>query len=112
MKLVGGQGPTLHIIKSEHDHLFGGCAFEKYPTKHDENKQDDKACLFQLHPNQVMLKNTLHASYKKHAIRCYSDSLSMFGAGVDLRIYETKNGSKSYTTLGNTYELPQGYNKE
>ena len=59
VKLVGGQGPTLHIIKSEHDHLFGGCAFEKYPTKQNENKQDDKAFLFQLHPNQVMLKNTL-----------------------------------------------------
>ena len=89
MKLVGGQGPTLHIIKSEHDHLFGGCAFEKYPTKHGEDKQDDKAFLFQLHPNQVMLKNTLHASYKACAIRCWSDCLSIFGAGYDLRIYET-----------------------
>ena len=69
--------------------MFGGCAFEKYPNKHGENKQDDKAFLFQLHPNQVMLKNTLNASYKDAAIRCYSGSLSMFGYGVDLRIYET-----------------------
>ena len=30
--LVGNQGPTLHVIKSEHDYLFGGCAFEKYPN--------------------------------------------------------------------------------
>ena len=115
VKLVGGQGPTLHIIKSEHDHVFGGCAFEKYPKCQNgnyENKQDDKAFLFQLHPNQVMLKNKLDASYKPYAIRCYSESLSMFGYGVDLRIYETKNGSKSYTNLGHTYELPQGYNKE
>jgi hypothetical protein len=36
----------------------------------------------------------------------------VFGWGVDLRIYETKNGNKSYTALGHTYELPQGYNKE
>jgi hypothetical protein len=64
VKLVGGQGPTLHIIKSEHDYVFGGCAFEKYPTKQYECKQDDKAFLFQLHPNQVMLKNKLHDSYK------------------------------------------------
>jgi hypothetical protein len=112
VKLVGGQGPTLHIIKSEHDHLFGGCAFEKYPSKDREYKQDDKAFLFQLHPNQVMLKNKLDASYKPYAIQCYSDNLSMFGYGVDLRIYETKNGNKSYTALGVTYELPQGYNKE
>ena len=67
VKLVGGQGPTLHIIKSEHDHVFGGCAFEKYPNRQNgsnEDKHDDKAFLFQLHPNQVMLKNTLHANYK------------------------------------------------
>lgn len=25
--LVGYQEPTLHIIKSEHNYLFGGCAF-------------------------------------------------------------------------------------
>ncbi len=43
--------------------MFGGCAFEKYPSKHGEDKQDDKAFLFQLHPNQVMLKNTLNATY-------------------------------------------------
>ena len=115
VRLVGTQGPTLHIIKSEHDHLFGGCAFEKYPNRQndsDEDKEDDKAFLFQLHPNQVMLKNTLDASYKPYAIRCYNDSLSMFGYGTDLRIYGTKNGSKSYTNLGSTYELPQGYNQE
>jgi hypothetical protein len=112
VKLVGNQGPTLHIIKSEYDHLFGGCAFEKYPTNHGYKKQDDKAFLFQLHPNQVMLKNILDASWKGYAIRCYNDSLSAFGCGTDLSIYETKNGSKSFTNLGYTYELPQGYNKE
>ena len=115
VKLVGAQGPTLHIIKSEHDHLFGGCAFEKYPNPQndsDESKQDDKAFLFQLHPNQVMLKNKLDASNKSYAIRCFSNSLSMFGASTDLRIIETKNERKSYTNLGDTYELPQGYNHE
>jgi hypothetical protein len=52
-RLVGNQGPTLHIIKSEHDYLFGGVAFEKYPSSHGEKKEDAKAFLFQLHPNQV-----------------------------------------------------------
>ena len=66
----------LHIIKSEHDHLFGGCAFEKYPNKDNEDKQDDKAFLFQLHPNQIMLKNTIDANYKGFATICRSDSLS------------------------------------
>jgi hypothetical protein len=115
VKLVGNQGPTLHIIKSEHDHIFGGCAFEKYPNRkngNNENKQDDKAFLFQLHPNQVMLKNTLHASNKSYAIRCYSNYLSLFGGGPDLVIFETSNPNKCYSTLGGTYELPQGYNRE
>jgi hypothetical protein len=40
------QGPTLHLIQSEHDYLFGGCAFEKYPAQHGEDKKDDKAFLF------------------------------------------------------------------
>jgi hypothetical protein len=88
VKLVGGQGPTLHIIKSEHDHIFGGCAFEKYPNKHAEYKHDDKAFLFQLHPNQVMLKNTLNASYKKYALLSYNDTLSSFGYGIALDIHE------------------------
>lgn len=57
IRLVGNQGPTLHIIKSEHDHLFGGCAFEKYPNKTSEDKEDSKAFIFQLNPNQVKLKN-------------------------------------------------------
>ncbi len=113
MWLVGGQGPTLHIIKSEHDHVFGGCAFEKYPAKHGEDKQDDKAFLFQLHPNQVMLKNTLHASYKEWAIRYYRDSLSVFGNGPVIEIYEGKNGKKSKSdNPGFTYEMPPGCNKE
>jgi hypothetical protein len=60
-----------------------------------------------------MLKNTLDASYKQYAIRCYNDDLSIFGYGVDLDIYEPKNGKKSCTNYtGNTYELPPGCNKE
>ena len=40
------QGPTLHIIKSEHDNVFGGCAFEKYPSKEKDYIPDDKAFVF------------------------------------------------------------------
>lgn len=49
VRLVGLQGPTLHIIKSEHDNLFGGCAFEKYPNRQNnsnEDKEDSKAFVF------------------------------------------------------------------
>ena len=106
---MGNQGPTLHIVKSEHDYLFGGCAFEKYPNRsHGEDKHDDKAFLFQLHPNQIKLKNKLDGN-KQYAISCYNDSLSMFGASCDMRIYASNSGNKSYTNLGYTYELPQGY---
>jgi hypothetical protein len=59
-----------------------------------------------------MLKNTVHSSYKNYAIWYRNDSLSMFGSGVDLRINELKNGNKSYTNLGYTFELPPGCNQE
>ena len=109
-RLVGNQQPTLHIIKSEHDHIFGGCAFEKYPTK-NVDKRDDKAFLFQTHPNQVRLKNRLDPIYLNAAIRSDSGSLSFFGNGPTLTIYE-KNNSKSYTAnIGRyTFEKPAGCN--
>ncbi len=106
---MGNQGPTLHIVKSEHDYLFGGCAFEKYPSGYNESKHDDKAFLFQLHPNQIKLKNKLDGNYKHQAIRCYNDCLSMFGYGADMRILASNSGNNSYANLGYTYELPQGY---
>ena len=92
-QLVGNQGPTLHIIKSEHDYLFGGCAFEKYPKsqsgKGDYYIPDDKSFLFQLNPNQIKLKHTLNPSYKQYGLFCYKDSLSLFGYGGAFRIYES-----------------------
>ena len=45
-KLVVNQGPTLHIIKSDLDYVFGGCAFEKYPSKEKDYIPDDKAFVF------------------------------------------------------------------
>jgi hypothetical protein len=45
-RLVKDQAPTLHVGKSEHDHIFGGCAFEKYPTRDGTGKIDDKSFLF------------------------------------------------------------------
>ena len=107
-RLVGNQQPTLHIIKSEHDHIFGGCAFEKYPTR-GASKRDDKAFLFQTHPNQVRLKNRLEPNRQNAAIRSYNENLSYFGNGADIKIYE-KNSTESCTNnLGlYTYEKPAG----
>ena len=116
-RLVENQGPTLHIIKSQHDYLFGGCAFEKYPNPQNgknEDKEDAKAFVFQLHPNQVKLKNRQEESSKKYAIRCHSNYLSIFGGnnGTDFYIRENSIKDNSYSSLGYTYELPQGYNRE
>jgi hypothetical protein len=59
----------------------------------------------------VKLNNTLDAKFKDCAIRCYKRSLSLFGYGTDLRIYETSSPFKSYTYLGSTFEIPPGYDK-
>ena len=69
--------------------------------------------MFQLYPNQVMLKNTLNPSYKYGAIQCHSDSLSLFGYNSAFRIYEPKIGKKSYCDFSYVpYELPPGCNQE
>jgi hypothetical protein len=100
-RLVGNQSPTLHVIKSEHDHIFGGCAFEKYPTGDGIGKRDDKSFLFQLHPNQVKLKNNLKDNYiNNNAIRSYNNSLTSFGANSDFMHIKTgESCSKSIANL-------------
>jgi hypothetical protein len=35
-ELVGNKGKTLHIIKSEHDYLFGGYASVSYPKSQND----------------------------------------------------------------------------
>ncbi len=45
-RLVGNQASTLHVVKSEHDHIFRGCALEKYPEGDGTCKLDDKSFLF------------------------------------------------------------------
>ena len=49
---------------------------------------------------------------REYAIRFYSYMLSTFGSGPDFVIYSANDGKKSKCNLGNTYEIPQGYNKE
>ena len=85
-KLVVNQGPTLHMIKSEHDNVFGGCAFEKYPSK--GFKADDKAFVFQLHPNQVQFEIRQNSDSRTCALGYDSNGLSFFGHGADFLIYD------------------------
>jgi hypothetical protein len=82
IRYVGNQGPTLHIIKSEHNYLFGGCAFEKYPYNNGSYKKDAKAFLFQLHPKQEKLKNKNENNFD--AIRCSDQCLSLFGFDMEI----------------------------
>jgi hypothetical protein len=49
-EIVGDKSHTLHVIKSEHNHVFGGVAFEKWPVNENSCKHDDEAFLFRLHP--------------------------------------------------------------
>jgi hypothetical protein len=64
--------------------------------------------VFQLHPNQVKFKNKLDGN-KKYAIRCFSGYLSVFGLASDFCIFDKSIREKSYSHLGSTYELPQGF---
>ena len=86
-EIVDGKGKTVHVIKSEHDHVFGGVAFETWPANGQQDKHDDKAFLFKLHPTLAKLPNKLELKYKLYAIRNLKNSLSAFGGGCDLRIF-------------------------
>ncbi len=89
--LVGEKGPTLHIVKSEHNYLFGGCNFTSYPRRYvhksrtkniyiePNEREDPKAFLFQLLPNQIKLKNKQDSFYKNKAVRIEDNFLSLFG---------------------------------
>ena len=47
-----------------------------------------------------------------NAIYCPPSYGAIFGAGHDLLIYNNANSNqKSYSNLGNTYELPPGYQR-
>ncbi|EFC46993.1 TLDc domain-containing protein [Naegleria gruberi] len=109
-------GPTLVIIKSEHDELFGGFTTQnwKSPTNDYAFGKDNSAFIFKIIPeneNYQFQKFDILKNKQKHAIYLDNNYLSSFGAyGCDICIKDDCNlNSHSFSKFGCNYELPDGF---
>eukprot|EP00347_Sterkiella_histriomuscorum_P018566 403345029 len=99
------QGPTLSLIKSEHEKVFGGFASISWQSDNTFHS-DDKAFVFSL------THKTRHKQYqnKEMAVSHFSDILMLFGNSCDIAITnDCDNNLSSYCNLGMTYQPPEGY---
>ena len=103
----GGKGPTLTLVRSEHDLVFGG--FTSVPwTRNIAYSADPTSFIFSLS------RNTLHYPYRnlECAVRHHSGCLPAFGGGFafnsDSDLFLAENCDKnrlSCCNLGETYSL-------
>ena len=99
------QGPTLTVIKSEHDKVFGG--FTSVPwTSAGASINDPTAFIYSL---------TRMGKYAKQLNENSIDDYSYYGpifgcgsGGCDIRIYDNCNTADNYCTANCTYQLPAG----
>ncbi|CDW83614.1 tldc domain-containing protein [Stylonychia lemnae] len=99
------QGPTLTLVKSEFNKIFGGYASLSWSSK-EKWQQDNQAFLFSMthqtkHP---LVKN------KQQAMLCNSRGYMIVFGGGDLQIFDECDKQKvnNFSTLGMCYELPKG----
>jgi len=97
-----GKGPTVTIIKSDRDQVFGG--YTSMPWKSaGEFGQDSKAFVYSLS------HKTKHSNQKNNGHSVYHDNRfgPVFGSGFDICVVDNSNESgKSYSQGNETYELP------
>ena len=97
-------GSTLHIVKSEHQKVFGGFRSKPYPGNGSWTK-DPKAFIFSL----TNKKKLSLIDSESQNIYSGSESFSHFGSNGanDLVIWlNSKKEMSSYSSLGYTYHLP------
>jgi hypothetical protein len=103
-----GKGPTLTLVQSEHELVFGG--FTNVPwTRNIAYYSDEQAFIMSLS------RGTLHRQKRNKgcAVRHHANCLPTFGGGFgfasdnDILICDGANSVKeSFCNLGETYELP------
>eukprot|EP00347_Sterkiella_histriomuscorum_P009305 403341714 len=105
--LCDNRGPTINFILSEFGQVFGG--FTSLPwTSPDNGKWCSEPSAFVFSLSQ----RSIHKQYRNQdgAVRHYKDWMCAFGWNSDIRIHDNcDKNSNSYCYLGNTYELPNGY---
>ena len=95
------KGATITIVRSEHNHVFGGFTTQSWESPSDGKwKTDDKAWLYVLRAQPSILAKyhfTLPLIFpilkemQDQAIFCYSSCGPMFGGGNDITIKNNSN---------------------
>ncbi len=107
------KGPTLSVIQSDNNRVFGGYTSQNWIRyEREDNKYsyttDDKAWLFSFdHQTKLKVKSGggCAIAHSKTNYRI----LPTFGNGWDLSTYENGHQTtESYSNLGCHYELPPG----
>ncbi len=104
--------PTLIIIKSENECIFGGYTTQKWNGSIyyiniiiiiDEWKDDDEAFIFTLkNPHGVKPSKLIKKNDNNRAICCNPCYGPCFGLGGDIGIYDNCNDNGGWTSFGNS----------
>ena len=105
------KGPTLVIIKSEKDCIFGGYTSKAWKSKEKgEFQSDEKAFLFSL---TKKTKHEINENYTDKAIYFANNRGPVFGSGFDLLISEKcDQDEESFSNLGISYECEEDMTPE
>jgi len=94
-KKCGTIKPTITLIKSNYDKIFGGFTDQDWSNT-SNYKQTDNAFIFSVSNNK---KYTLIKGHKKHSSYACANYLPTFGGGFD--IYCCENGDQTNTNYSN-----------
>lgn len=94
--------PTLTIIKSDNDCIFGGFTFLPWDKSNDYKEDDPTAFVFSLDK-----KKKFDCNNQNCVIYCHQSNLATFGGGCDIYV---GNNNICYTSLGYSYGQGQTRN--
>jgi len=106
------QGPTVTIVHSEKNHVFGGSTAQSW-TSNSQWKKDSEAFLYLLRSSNASQKSqkwTIKAGQEEYAIYNHSVYGPTFGHGHNLRLWDNCNSNKdSYSNPSVSYNGPTSH---
>ncbi|EFC36767.1 predicted protein [Naegleria gruberi] len=105
------QGPTLTIIKSEHNQIFGGFTSKSWRSRSGECVTDSSAFIFKITDSNGSYQfEHFKIQREENAILVNQYYLALFGADIQIES-DCNLNYRSRSNLGSYYELPKGYQK-
>ena len=110
MSKVSARAPTLHILRSDKDKVFGAYISVTLGTEKNSWEDDSEAFIFSVS------NKTKHIQYRNRGFAVYRNKSTILlcmgyespGNGFDLCIHQSYNFGNSNSSLGQTYALPPG----